>query len=142
MMIERATVLRYRNGWATVQCQAKAGCGGCSGQATCGTKSLSALAGEKVAPQFELAVEQPLSEGDIVEIGLAEKSVLISVFWLYCLPLMVVIASALILSQWIESELWVALGIVASTASAFMLIKRRMDRKEQTAFTPVFLRKV
>ncbi len=142
MMIEQATVLRYHNGIATVQCYAKSGCGGCSAQDGCGVKSLSALAGEKRAPQFELAVDQPLNEGDRIEIGLAEKSVLYSVFWLYGVPLMTILTSALLLSHRIENELVVALGILVCTAVTFLLIKKKMGQKAQREFIPVFLRKV
>lgn len=142
MMIEQATVITYHKGVATVQCQAKSGCGGCAGQASCGTKSLSALAGEKFAPQFELKVDQPLTAGDRIELGLAERSLLVSVFWLYLLPLLVVIASSLLFSQWIENELIVALLMLICTATTFWVIKKRLAQHIQSEFVPVFVRKI
>ena len=142
MMIEQATVIAYRNGVARVQCQAKSGCGGCSGQTGCGTKSLSALAGEKFAPQFELAVSQPLAIGDKIELGLAERSLLLSVLWLYAVPLLVLIASSLLFSLWIENELIVALLMLLCTATTFFMIKKRLVHQAQSEFVPVFLRKV
>lgn len=142
MMIEQATVITYHKGVATVQCQAKSGCGGCAGQASCGTKSLSALAGEKFAPQFELKVDQPLTAGDRIELGLAERSLLVSVFWLYLLPLLVVIASSLLFSQWIENELIVALLMLICTATTFGVIKKRLAQHTQSEFVPVFVRKI
>lgn len=142
MMIEQATVIAYRNGVALVQCQAKSGCGSCAGQASCGTKSLSALAGEKIAPQFELKVDQPLEVGDRIELGLSERSLLVSVFWLYAVPLLVLIASTLLFSLWIEHELLVAAAVFACTAVAFMTIKKYLSQSAQHEFVPVFLRKI
>ncbi|QBQ62976.1 transcriptional regulator [Actinobacillus indolicus] len=142
MMIEQATVIGYQNGVALVQCQAKAGCGSCVANQSCGTKALSALAGEKFAPQFELSVETPLQIGDKIEIGLAEQSLLLSVFWLYVIPLIALIISALVLSQWIQNELWVALGIFIATALTFLWVKKTVSKKSQAQFIPVFLRKI
>lgn len=142
MMVEKATVLDYQNGVATVQCYAKAGCGSCAGGASCGTKSLSALAGEKKAPQFELKVNQPLEIGDEIELGLTEARLLLSVFWLYGIPLFVVLASSLFFSQWINNELVVALLMLFSTVTAYSFIKKILSRKLKNGITPVFLRKV
>lgn len=142
MMIEQATVVGYQNGIAVVQCQAKSGCGSCVANQTCGTKVLSALSGEKFAPQFELAVDTPLQLGDKIEIGLTEQSLLLSVVWLYVIPLVALIASTLLLSQWIQNELWVALGIFIATALTFLLVKKTISKKSQTQFIPVFLRKI
>ncbi len=142
MMIEQASVVSYQNGIAIVQCQAKSGCGSCPSNQSCGTKALSALAGEKFAPQFELVVDIPLQIGDKIEIGLAEQSLLLSVFWLYVMPLIALILSALLLSQRIQNELWVALGIFIATALTFLLVKKTISKKSQTQFIPVFLRKI
>lgn len=142
MLIEQAKVTDYQQGIVTVQCFAKRGCGGCVGQNHCGTKSLSALAGEKTAPQFTLKVETDVAVGDLIEIGLSERSLLLSVFWLYALPLLTLIGTTLLLSLWIENELVVALGILLSTTSIFIFIKKVILRKPMEQFTPVFLRKL
>lgn len=142
MMIEQATVVGYQNGVATIQCFAKSGCGSCGSQGACGTKALSALAGEKTAPRFELNVEQPLKIGDRIEIGLAERSVLLSVFWLYVVPLCTLIGSALLLSQWLDNELMVAAGMLCFTWGAFYTIKQHIHSKKIEEFTPIFLRKL
>lgn len=142
MMIEQATVVRYQNGVALVQCQAKSSCGGCAANSGCGTKSLSALAGEKRAPLLELAVNQPLAAGDRIEIGLSERRLLLSAFWLYLLPLLALLASTLLLSFWIENELILAVAIFGATALAFFGVKKGVANKTQGEFSPVFLRKV
>lgn len=142
MMVEQAVVIDYQNGVAKVQCYAKSGCGGCSANGGCGTKSLSALAGEKVAPLFFLAVNQPLQAGDKIEIGLAEQHLLQGVIWLYAVPLVAMLCSTLIFSAWTANEGYIALGILVSTLGTFLGIKRRLARKQSAQFTPIFLRKI
>lgn len=142
MMIEKATVVAYQNGIATVQCYAKSGCGSCASNSACGTKALSALAGEKSAPQFALKVSERLEVGDQIELGLTERSLLSGVFWLYGIPLLVVLISSLLFSHWIDNELWVALLMLISTVTAFFTIKKILSRKGESGFVPVFLRKI
>lgn len=142
MVIERATVVHYQNGIATVQCYAKSGCGGCAGETNCGTKALSALAGEKFSPQFEIKVNEILQVGDQVELGLAEQSLLFSVFWLYGLPLIVILVSSLLFSQWIHNELLVALLVLVTTLMAFFTIKKILSRNMKSDIVPQFVRKV
>lgn len=142
MMIEQATVIGYHNGVATVQCFAKQGCGGCSARSGCGTKALSALAGEKQAPQFSLHVSEPLEIGDRIEIGLEERSLLLSVFGLYVIPLIVLIGSSLLFSSWIENELIVAAGMFTVTFLTFFIIKKRMQIWAEGQFSPSFVRKI
>ncbi|MCK3655641.1 transcriptional regulator [Pasteurellaceae bacterium Macca] len=142
MMIEQATVIHYQQGIALIQCQRKAGCGSCSAQGSCGAKALSALTGEKIAPQFSLSVPEPLQIGDRIEIGLAEKSLLSGVFWLYGLPLFVLMATTLLLSLLGVAEIFVALGVVFTTMATFWGIKQRFANQPLANFTPQFLRKI
>lgn len=142
MMTEQAEVLSYHNGIAVVQCFAKSGCGSCHARSACGTKALSALSGEKSAPTFELAVDMPLNVGERVLIGLAEQTLLAGVFWIYGLPLLTVILSALGFSHYIENELAVAALVCLCTALCFYGVKRRLARRQQSIFTPIFLGKM
>ncbi|WP_301098937.1 SoxR reducing system RseC family protein [Otariodibacter sp.] len=142
MMLEYATVVNYTNGIATVVCEHKSGCGSCASSGTCGTQTLSALAGEKSALEFDLKVNQPLSIGDKIEIGLTERNLLLSVFGMYGIPLIVFIGSALLFSQWIENELVVALIMFITTASLFAGMKKILQKKSMGQFIPVFLRKI
>lgn len=142
MMIETAKVVSYQEGVAVVQCFAKSSCGGCAAQASCGTKALSALSGEKRAPQFELAVDQPLAVGDFVQIGLSEQTLLQSVFWVYVVPLFVLIGTAVVFSQIFTNELWIALAMLITTSVTFLSIKRMLGKKNKAEFIPIFLGKV
>ncbi|WP_427833079.1 SoxR reducing system RseC family protein [Actinobacillus pleuropneumoniae] len=142
MMIETATVVDYQSGIATVQCSAKSACGGCAARNSCSTKSLSALTGEKFAPQFKLSVDMPLTVGDKVQIGLPEQTLLLSVFLIYCVPLFVLVLSAVIFSQLFANELFVALFMLISVSMTFWNIRRIMYKKRESEFTPVFLRRL
>lgn len=141
MMLEQASVLHYHNGIARIQCFAKSGCGSCAAQG-CGTKSLSALAGEKSAPQFELKVDKPLQMGDIIEIGILENSLLQSVFWLYAVPLAVLIATTLFFSMLFENELLIATAIVVNLLGTFFGINTIIKRRKLAELKPVFVRKL
>lgn len=141
MIIEQASVLHYQNGIATIQCFAKSGCGSCAAKG-CGTKVLSALAGEKSAPQFELSVEQPLQKGDLIEIGILENSLLQSVLWLYALPLFTLIVTTLLFSAWFENELLVAMAIFVSVLVTFFCVKTMIKRQKLTELKPIFVRKL
>lgn len=142
MMIETAIVVKYESGIATVQCQAKSACGSCAARSACGTKALSGLVGEKFAPQLQVAVAEALIEGDEIKLGLTEQSLLSSVFWVYCVPLLVLIFSTLTFSQFIQSELLLASGIIFSTACSFLFIKKIIAYKRLSELTPIFLGKV
>lgn len=142
MMVEIATVISYRNGLATVQCSAKSACGGCAAKESCGTKSLSALAGEKFAPKFELKVSEQLAVGEQIRIGLAEQTLLRSVFWIYVMPLLVLIFSAVGFSQLFANELLVVLAMCICTGGTFIGIKKMMSQIRESEFTPVFLGRI
>ena len=134
MLVEIATVVHYENGIAQVQCSAKSACGSCAAQKGCGTKALSA--------QFELAVNEPLKPGDRIELGLSETTLLNGVMWIYGVPLLVLILSAIIFSTVFKNELAVASCMLISTACAFWGVKKRINHKQQANLMPVFLGKV
>lgn len=142
MIIEQAKVIHYQNGIALIQCFTKSSCGGCQASYQCGTKALSALSGEKQAGQFQLPVNTKLVEGDLIEIAITERHLLISVFWLYFLPLVVLLSSTLIFSIWLENELYLASAILFSTVMAFQIIKQIVKRQPKGQFIPRFLRKL
>lgn len=143
MIIEEATVVEYRDGIAIVQCYAKNSCGGCAAQSACGTKALSALAGEKIAPRFQINVNEDLQVGDRIKLGLAENTLLKSVFLIYGIPLFVLVITAVGFSQFFANELMVLLTMLLSTGVTFWAVKKWIDKRSQHAhFSPVFLGKV
>lgn len=143
MMIEEATVVEYENGVAVVQCYAKSGCGGCAARSGCGAKVLSALSGEKVAPRFSIKVDEPLCVGDKIKLGLAENTLLKSVFLIYGIPLLVLVVTAVLFSQFFANELIVLGGILFFTGVSFQIVRKFIDKhSKQANFSPIFLGKV
>lgn len=141
MLIEKATVLDYKKGIATIQCQIKTSCGGCYAKQKCGTNSLSELTGSNKTIVFDLKVSEILKKGDVIEIGLKENILLISVFWLYVLPLISFVLTTFIFSQFIENELMVAGGVILITLFTFKLVKWQLGKKPNNIHQVIFLRK-
>ncbi|SMB79798.1 positive regulator of sigma(E), RseC/MucC [Pasteurella testudinis DSM 23072] len=145
MLIETAVVTQYHNGIAKVRCETKKGCGGCAAQASCGAAALSELNGSRNqgALLFDIAVEQPLQTGQLIEIGLQEKSMILSALLLYIVPLTALLLSTLIGSLYLDNELLLAAFIFLMTAAAFVAIKKvaaKLSRRQ--LYQPVFLRKL
>ncbi|MDP8163098.1 SoxR reducing system RseC family protein [Pasteurella skyensis] len=141
MLIEQGTVLNYCNGVATIQCNAKSSCGSCNAQNSCGTKSLSGLVGDKQL-LLELKVTEVLQEGDIIEIGLKEQTLLIAVMWLYCIPLILLILSIILFSQIFTNELLIAILSFLITLISFGVIKWKLNHKQYFIPQAIFLGKV
>ncbi|KAE9529891.1 SoxR reducing system RseC family protein [Testudinibacter aquarius] len=145
MLIETAVVADYHNGIAKVRCETKQGCGGCAARAGCGAAALSELNGSKNDGSllFEIAVAEPLRQGDLIEIGLQEKSMILSAMLLYIVPLTALLLSTVIGSLYLDNELILALFVLAMTALAFVGIKKIGDRLSRHAlYQPIFLRRL
>ncbi|OOF65104.1 SoxR reducing system RseC family protein [Rodentibacter sp. Ppn85] len=141
MLKESAVVISYENGVAKVKCQSQSACGQCAAKNNCGTSSLSELNGKRGEHIFNVETMMPLREGQVVEIGLEEKSMLFSALFMYIVPLVALLV-ATVLSDYIsENELIRALVILLFTALSFVLIKRYTKKLgRQTEFQPVLLR--
>ncbi|AHG77916.1 SoxR reducing system RseC family protein [Mannheimia varigena] len=143
MIIEEATVVEYRDGIAIVQCYAKNSCGGCAAQSACGTKALSALAGEKIAPRFQINVNEDLQVGDRIKLGLAENTLLKSVLLIYGIPLFVLVITAVGFSQFFANELIVFCIMLLFTGISFWAVRKLIEKhSKQANFSPIFLDKV
>ncbi|MCG7499065.1 SoxR reducing system RseC family protein [Vibrio sp. Of7-15] len=93
MMTALATVLRVDSQRVTVGCQQETSCGHCSSRSSCGTGIVSkALPGKE--HQWQLTTDTKLHVGELVEIGLPEKSVLQSALVVYMVPLLFLILGA------------------------------------------------
>lgn len=141
MLRENAVVLDYANGIAKVKCQSQSACGQCAAKNGCGGNSLSELNGKRGEHIFSVASLMPLRAGQIVEIGLEEKSMLLSALLTYIVPLAALLFATLFSDRISDNEPLRALIIFLFTACSFVLVKR-YDRKfaTRTEFKPVLLR--
>ncbi len=141
MMTETAVVVRYETGKATVKCQTKSACGSCAARNACGTAALAGLTGEQGEYLFSVETLTPVKQGQLVEIGLPERSLMASAFWLYAVPLLTLIITTFATEIWLSDELIRAVFIFFLTALSFAAVKlftRKIQKKP--AFQPVLLR--
>ncbi|OOF85939.1 SoxR reducing system RseC family protein [Rodentibacter ratti] len=141
MLKESAIVISYENGIAKVKCQSQSACGQCAAKNSCGTSSLSELNGKRGEHIFTVETMMPLREGQVVEIGLEEKSMLFSALLMYIVPLAVLLLTTGLSHYISENELSRALIIFLFTAISFVFIKRYTKKLgRQTEFQPILLR--
>jgi sigma-E factor negative regulatory protein RseC len=95
MIEERAIVLSVSAGVARVQAIRRGACGACSARGACGTSLLDRFLGRK-SLELELEDTIGLSSGDEVIVGVPEEALLISSFFAYIVPLLGLIAAAML----------------------------------------------
>lgn len=141
MLIERAVVVSYQAGIAQVRFQPKTACGGCVEQKGCGVSALSSLTGEKQPYLFQIQSFVPLKAGQWVEVGLPERSLLTSVFWLYVIPLLALLASTFASEYLLNGEGWRTLFIFSTSAIALIGVRWYSKKLQHRAgYQPVLLR--
>ena len=83
----------------------------------------------------------PLREGQIVEIGLEEKSMLLSALLMYIVPLLTLVLSTLISDYINHNEILRTILIFFSTAISFIVVKiYSRNLAQKTEFHPTLLR--
>lgn len=141
MLIEQAVVVSYQAGIAQIRFQPKTACGGCVEQKGCGASALSGLTGKKQPYLFQMQSFVPLRAGQYVEVGLPERSLLNSVFWLYIVPLFALLTSTIVSEYLCNTELFRILFIFASTALTLVGVRWYSQILQRRAgYQPVLLR--
>ncbi|WP_153446298.1 SoxR reducing system RseC family protein [Vibrio algicola] len=121
MMTALATVIDVasRSGKLVVKvsCEQQTSCNHCKSQKSCGTGMVSKALGNK-SHEWQLDSDQlaqagkSLKAGQIVEIGLPEKSLVLSALTVYLLPLVAMMLGSLIAQVWLRPLLGGGEGIV------------------------------
>ena len=141
MLRESAVVICYENGIAKVKCQSQSACGQCSAKNSCGGNSLSELNGKRGEHIFTVESLMPLRVGQTVEIGLEEKSMLLSALLMYIVPLLTLLIATMLSDSISQNELIRAAVIFGFTALSFVVVKGYTKKLgTQTEFQPVLLR--
>lgn len=132
MMSTLATVIAVEQGTVTVSCQQQTSCGHCASRDSCGTGIVTkAIPGR--AHQVMLATDKPLTIGEVVEIGLSEKSMLSSALLVYIVPLLFLVVGAVVGQWWFvdlasTSELGVIITSMVSAAIGLLLARQYAKR--------------
>ncbi|RWX53265.1 SoxR reducing system RseC family protein [Photobacterium chitinilyticum] len=145
MMRSLATVVAVDPGIITVTCQQQTSCGHCASRDSCGTGIVS-----KATPGrshlVKIVTQTRVSIGEVVEIGLSERSMLHSAILVYVLPLLFLVLGAVLGQWWFvdlagSGELGVILTAVLSAAVGLLLARRFAKRLEgNSAYKPSLIR--
>ncbi|UTM57804.1 SoxR reducing system RseC family protein [Photobacterium sp. CCB-ST2H9] len=148
MMHSLATVVAVARNQITVSCQQQTSCGSCASQNSCGTGVIS-----KVLPgrQHQLTlstrnIDEPIEVGQLVEIGLSERSVLQSALLVYVLPLVCMLLGTL-LGQWWFVELAgggeggvIACALLGGALGLLLARRRASGLSSQGEYQPSLIR--
>lgn len=83
MLKESAVVIAYQSGIAQVKCQSQSACGSCVAKSACGSAALAELNGTGTEHFFEVETLTPVKAGQIIEIGIMERSLIASSLLVY-----------------------------------------------------------
>lgn len=123
MMTALATVTEVKpqsSGYlVALSCDQQTSCNQCTSVKSCGTGIVSKAMGNK-ALFWRLVTDKPVTIGQVVEIGLPEKSLLQSAALVYLVPLLMMIVGAALGELWLAPWLAVGEGIVIACALLFM----------------------
>ncbi|EEY98947.1 sigma factor RpoE regulatory protein RseC [Vibrio sp. RC586] len=123
MMTALATVTKvvpdHEGFQVTLSCEQQTSCSNCQSSQSCGTGVVSKALGNKTL-FWRLQTTQALQAGEVVEIGLPEKSLLLSAALVYLLPLFFMMLGAWLGTQWLAPMLGVGESIVILTSLLFI----------------------
>lgn len=141
MLKERAVVIAYQSGIAKVKCQSKSACGACAAKSACGSAALSELNGTGSEYFFDVETLTPLRVGQIIEIGLMERSLVFSSLLVYFFPLLIILISTLIADVLFQTEILQGIFIFFCTALAFWSVRIvGKSWQKKASYQPIFLR--
>jgi sigma-E factor negative regulatory protein RseC len=126
MMLEtRAIVIRLEGREALVESTQGGGCGHCDSENGCGSGKLSQLFCSEPR-RFRALNHANAQVGAVVQINVQEGVLLRSALLMYVLPLLMMLAGAVIAGQWALEEnrdAWSAVAGFTGLASGFVLVK-------------------
>jgi sigma-E factor negative regulatory protein RseC len=144
MIEEQAVVVEAGDGYAWVETQRRSACGACAASGGCGTAVLAKAWGDRRS-RVRAVSTLPLQSGDTVIVGLAEGALLRGSLLVYLLPLVLLLAGALLGQAAfagageepvvLASAVGLGLGFLAAR-----VLSRRL--RGDTRFQPVVIRRL
>lgn len=122
MIKEWATVVSWNQGEALLQCDVKASCSSCASRSSCGTRVLNKL-GPQMTHTITVPCDQPLVEGQKVELGIGEGSLLGSALLIYMSPLVGLFLMAALFQTLFNQDLATLCGAVLGGVGGFLLAR-------------------
>lgn len=138
MLEQHARVVQSSGQGIWVEAMEPSGCGVCGGQG-CASRRIAELF-QRGPRHYPVESQLPVSPGDKVIVGIPEGSLLRNAFFLYGMPLMLILGGALLLQLWFPGDLGAVTGAVLGVfvAGAFIALASRKRRSAQ----PVVLRRL
>lgn len=140
MLEERGQVIAIEQGAVRVRVNRQSSCGSCQAKAACGQGLMQTIQSER-CHEVRALTDLSLQEGDFVVLGVSEDLLLRSAFMVYLLPLLALIAGAVLGQQLGLTEGWsVLLAGLAFAASGVYLYRFNKRNTDNTSLMPVVLR--
>ena len=146
MIEERARVIAVENGQLLLEAQTQTACNACAARKGCGTSVLSGWVGRKFT-RFHAPNTVNAAVGDEVIVGLAEAAMLKGSVLVYLLPLLVMLASAVLADGLIAADAGARdLQVLVAAIAGFGLtlgVSRLVlsSRANRSRLSPVVIRK-
>jgi sigma-E factor negative regulatory protein RseC len=137
MIIEQAKVTRITTSGVEVELQNQSGCQHCELQSGCGTGAIGKLLGNRQKPLI-VAATPDLRVGETLMIGVSEHNLYLVCLLVYGLPLVCMIAIAIILTLLGIPEFLIVLISIAVLLATFGLISHLSN----TIFVDTFKAKI
>lgn len=139
MVKEWATVVRWQNGRALLRYGSSSGCGSCGAGKTCGSYALSKI-GPNTEHELEIAIEQPLVEGQKIEVGIPEGSLIRSALLVYLTPILGLFIFAGLAQAFDFEQFWIAIsGVIGGIIGFYVARRLASNLRDDEAFQPVVL---
>jgi sigma-E factor negative regulatory protein RseC len=145
MLEAEGTIISTSPDETWVETSRASACGSCSSKAGCGTTTLNQMLGSKTSA-FKVLNPIGARAGERVVIGVEETALLKSSALVYLLPLVLLLAGAM-LGGWLApantlADAYAAAGMLLGLVSGFFLLKQvSAGAKGNRAFQPVILRR-
>ena len=139
MLEQRARVVHSSGDNVWVEAMAPEDCGVCEGQG-CASRRLGELF--QLRPrQYAVTSQLPVAPGDSVIVGIPDGIVLKTAFYLYGMPLGLIMTGALLFQAWFPGDLGAVMGSLMGMSAAGLLIASS-GRKHRADTQPVLLRRL
>ncbi|MBY8035895.1 SoxR reducing system RseC family protein [Vibrio fluvialis] len=114
-----------------LSCEQQTSCNSCASSKSCGTGIVSKAIGNK-SLFWQLDTDKKVEQGQVVEIGFPEKSLLQSAALVYLVPLLMMILGAWLADAWLAPLLGMGEGVIILTSLLFIGLGIAMAKRGST----------
>ncbi len=122
MIEEYAIITAREENLAVLEIERRTACGLCGQKRGCGNATWGKLLGHK-SQQFRAENGIDANVGDSVVVGIDERVILSSVFYLYIVPLLGMLIAAILVDTFFNNELYVLLAAASGLLLGFLWVK-------------------